>query len=248
LIFLTIVQSKLPSYIFFLFVPLALLMGHTLESWLREGFRGKGEYLVATGIAIVQAVGLLAAPFIRPEAARYEWLAMVVAVPMCLTAICFVWKRLQLAAVATTVSAAFIVIVALAWVAPDIESKVSTRAIASQIRSLRHPGEPLITAAFLARAVTYYGGEKPAAVESYGKQPFFTKHPLPFVRGDKGLAEYLQDKPSVFFVGQFRDYKSLTGKKSVLRDRCEQLAIIGEGDDARVIFRVKGELGPSLAK
>lgn len=248
LVFLTIVQSKLPSYIFFLFVPLALLMGRTLESWLCDGFSCKGEYFTAAGIAIVQAVGLLAAPFIRPEAARYEWLAMVVAAPLSLTAICFVWKRLGVAAIATTVSAAFIVIIALAWVAPDIESKVSTRGIASQIRSLRRPGEPLITAAFLARAVTYYGGEKPAAVESYGKQPFFTKHPLPFVRGDKGLAAYLKDKPSVFFVGQLRDYKSLTAEKSILRNRCEQLAVIGEGNDARVIFRVKGEAGPSLAK
>jgi 4-amino-4-deoxy-L-arabinose transferase-like glycosyltransferase len=248
LIFLTIAQSKLPSYIFFLFVPLALLMGRTLNSWLRDGFRGKGEHVTAAGIAIVQGVGLLAAPFIRPEAARYEWLAMVVAAPLSLTAIFFVWKKLKFATIGTTVSAAFIVIVALAWVAPDIESKVSTRGIASQIRSLRYPGEPLITAAFLARAVTYYGGQKPDAVESYGKQPFFTKHPLPFVRGDKGLAAYLQDKPSVFFVGQLRDYKSLTSRKSVLRDRCEQLALIGEGDDARVIFRVKGELGPGLAK
>lgn len=240
LIFLTLAQSKLPSYIFFLFVPLALLMGRTLDAWLREGFAGRGEFITVSVIAIIQAVGLLAAPFIRPEAARYEWLAMVVAAPMCLTAVCFVLKQLRLAAAATVVAAAFIVIVALAWVAPDIESKVSTRSIASQIRELRRPGEPLITAAFLARAVTYYGGEKPTAVESYGKQPFFTKHPLPFVRGDKGLAEFLKDKPSVFFVGQLRDYKALTSQKSVLRDRCETLATVGEGDDARVILRFKG--------
>jgi hypothetical protein len=79
------------------------------------------------------------------------------------------------------------------------------------------------------------------AVVSYGKQPFFTRHPLPFVRGDKGLAQFVDDKPSVLLVGQVRDWNSLTSAKSKLHNRCELLAQIGEGDDARVIFRVKGK-------
>jgi hypothetical protein len=167
---------------------------------------------------------------------------------MMLAAIFMLLKWMRTFAAMTAVTGAFIVVLALARVAPDLEAKVSTRPIAAEIKAQRKPGEPLLTAAFLARAVTYYVGEKPAAVVSYNKQPFFTKHPLPFIKGDKGLAEYLRDKPSVLFVGQMRDWKSLTSEKSVIRDRCEKLAVVGEGDDARVIMRIKGEATQAVAR
>jgi hypothetical protein len=86
----------------------------------------------------------------------------------------------------------------------------------------------------------YYTGINPAV--ELGK-PHFSKHPgLDVVTGDKGLAAFVKDYPSVLCVTQGRDLKELTGKKSVLRDRIEELpeARVGEGDDARVIFRVKG--------
>lgn len=239
LIFLTIVQSKLPSYIFFLFVPMALLMGRTLDSWLADGFRSRAEYIVTASIAIIQAVGLLGAPFMRPEAAKYGWLAAVVAVPMGLAGLFILLRWQKFAATATALAGVFVVIIALAWVAPDIEFKVSTRPIAAKIHEMRKPGEPLVTAAFLARAVTYYGGEKPVAVMSYNEQPFFTKHPLPFLRGDEEMAEFLKDKPSLLFVGQVRDLNRFLRKKSKLKNSCEVLAQEGEGDDARVILRVK---------
>ena len=38
IIFFTIAQSKLPTYVFFLFVAIALLMGRTLDAWLNGRF------------------------------------------------------------------------------------------------------------------------------------------------------------------------------------------------------------------
>ncbi len=43
LVFLTIAQSKLPSYAFVLFVPLAVLVGRTLDLLLERGFATTGE-------------------------------------------------------------------------------------------------------------------------------------------------------------------------------------------------------------
>ena len=65
LVFLTIAQSKLPSYCFFLFVPLGLLVGVTLESICRVGFRTRGECRLVVGAAVFQCVAALAAPLVK---------------------------------------------------------------------------------------------------------------------------------------------------------------------------------------
>jgi 4-amino-4-deoxy-L-arabinose transferase-like glycosyltransferase len=238
LIFLTIVQSKLPSYIFFLFIPMALMMGRVLEAILQNGFRSKAERIIVSVVAIVQAAGLLAAPHIRPEAEKFGWLAAIIAVPLSISAILILLQKWNLATVATSLASAFIVGLALTKVAPDIESKTSTRSIGKLVTELRKPDEPVVTASFLSRAVLYYSHIMPARELAQGAQAHFSPHPLEVVVRDKGLAEFAQGNISVLCVGQKRDYDDLTREKSVLRDRIEKLEFVGEGNDARAIFRV----------
>ena len=64
-VFLTIARSKLPSYIFFAFVPLALLAGTTLESMLAAGFRNAAERRLVLITAVIQFVAALCAPVIK---------------------------------------------------------------------------------------------------------------------------------------------------------------------------------------
>src|SRR4051794_40244629 len=51
-VYLTIAQSKLPSYIFYVFVPLAMVVGITLEDWMERGFRDRLERGLAAGFAL----------------------------------------------------------------------------------------------------------------------------------------------------------------------------------------------------
>lgn len=235
LMFLTIAQSKLPSYIFFLFMPLALLMGPVLESWMQKGFRSTGERRLVCLSAIIQALGVLAAPFIRPEeAARYNWLAAIIAVPLVIAAAMLVRQQFKLAAASLGLTTALVIGLALTKVSPDIEVVTSTRTIGQKIESLRRPGEPLVTASFLTRAVNYFSGVRPAGEYSQGPRAHYTPHPLPVIVRDKGLAKFAADYPSVLCVGQLRDLEDLTRPKSVLKDRCEKLLTIGD----RVIFRI----------
>ena len=79
LVFLTICQSKIPSYAFYLFVPLAILVGKTLDDFLSNGFASNGERRMVLGTAVFQCavVGIFAAltltePAIDPTS---SWLA-----------------------------------------------------------------------------------------------------------------------------------------------------------------------------
>ena len=56
LIFLTIAQSKLPSYGFYLFVPLAVIVGRSLDRLLERGFASTGERRLITSLAVLQCI------------------------------------------------------------------------------------------------------------------------------------------------------------------------------------------------
>ncbi len=234
LMFLTIVQSKLPSYIFFLFMPLALLMGPVLESWMQKGFRSAGEGKLVCLFAIIQSMGLLAAPLIRPEAARYNWLAAIIAVPLVTAAVMLFKRKFQFAAASFGLTTALVIGLAQTVISSDIESVTSTRVIGQKAAEMLKPGEPLVTASFLTRAVNYYSGHRPAAEYAQGEEAHFTPHPLPVIVRDKGLEKFAASYPSVLCVGQLRDLEDLTREKSVLKSRCETLFKLGD----RVIFRV----------
>lgn len=248
LVFFTAAQSKLPTYTFFLFVALALLMGRTLDDWVREGFRGRLERIVAALFAIVQAGAFLGAAgwigqlvpsdsnaFVKDLAPVVSVVAVLMSVPMIL----MLWGRAAWWAAATAGASAGLFALAFLGHAAEIQQYASTKGIAGEISRHRRSGEPVVTASFLARAVTYYTGEKPAGVVFYPSrkdqtQPFFTPHPLNFLVTDKGLRDFAGKYPSVLCVTQMRDLERISGPKSVLAGRCEELVTLGD----RVLFRV----------
>ncbi len=235
LVFMTIAQSKLPSYIFFLFVPLALLVAHTLESWLKDGLGGPVERMVAGGLALLQATALLVATSIKPEYQAYRWAALIISAPLAGAAALLLLGRIRGWAITSFVASATILVVAFTGLAPDLEAHVSSKGILARIAGIRHPGEKIVTVKFMVRSVDYYYAPPDAVVHS-NSNPWYSPHPIKVVVGDQGLAEYAANNGgSVLCVTQAVDLKGLSEPAgSALHGHCEQLAQVGD----RVIFRV----------
>lgn len=251
-IFFTICNSKLPTYTFFFFVTIALLMGHTLDQWISNGFRGKGERILTASLAVLQTVLVLGAAavvsvilppkesnvFIKDLVPVIYTLAAFISIPMVLMLL----RRPVAWAGSTVVVTAVIVIVMQYGVDDKIPTYTSTRDIAAEAVKARQPGEPVITSSFIARAVTYYTGQMPEGVIFFPSfpeqlQPFFTPHPpLKMVRGAAGLNELAAKYPSVLCILLAHDLAHLESTGSPLQGRCEKLKTLG----ARILVRIKG--------
>jgi 4-amino-4-deoxy-L-arabinose transferase-like glycosyltransferase len=232
LVFLTIAQSKLPSYIFFLFVPLALLMGRTLDAWMRAGWTGPVERWLAVGLAFVQAVALVAATYVKSEYADHRWAALVISVPLAVALVVLLLGRIRCWTWVTVAASLTIVGVAFTGLAPGLEAHTSTKGIAARIAEFRKPGEKIVTVKFMVRAVNY-------AVVHGNKTPWFSPHPIEVVVGSQGLAEFAaKNGGTVLCIGQEVNWRNLNDSKDLaddaLRGRCDLLVQVGD----RVIFRV----------
>jgi 4-amino-4-deoxy-L-arabinose transferase-like glycosyltransferase len=252
LIFFTICNSKLPTYTFFLFVTLALVMGHTLDQWIGKGFRGKGERILVSALAILQTVLVLGAAsaitlmlpkdsnaFIKDLSPVIYVLAAIISIPMVLMLL----RRTVAWAGTTVLVTAFIIMYMQYGVDAKVMEYTSTRGIAAEAMKVRQPGEPIISSSFIARAVTYYTGSMPDGVIFFPSrpdqlQPYFTPHPpLHMLRADVGTGEFADKYPSVLCIALMRDWDHFQSSGSVLRERCEKIKVIGD----RLVFRIKGK-------
>ncbi len=206
-VFFTLAQSKLPTYVLFLFVPLALFSGVTLDGLLREGFRGPGERALALGLAAFQALGVCAVfafPAFRPMFA-----------PVAATVACLVLSGLLLARrpsagwVAASAAATLALVVgATTWSAGALEAETSVRPVAVALARHGDRTTPVLTSAFLARGVWYYTGRGGRVLSNRG-QPFFTPHPLPLVRGAPGLREFVREHGTTYCVMRAKEWREI---------------------------------------
>jgi 4-amino-4-deoxy-L-arabinose transferase-like glycosyltransferase len=251
LIFFTIAQSKLPTYTFFLFVTLALLMGNVLDQWISNGFKGKGERILAAVLAIVQTLAVLGAAsavtlmvpsdsntFIKDISPVIYTVAALLSVPMIL----LIMRRPTCWTISSAIASGILFLLMQYSYADKVQEYTSTRGIAKELTKLRQGNEPVVSSSFIARAVTYYTGRQPEGVLFFPfppeqTQPYFTPHPpLHMLRGPDGLNEFAAKNPNLLCVTQVRDMERLNaGKKSSLKGRCEALTTIGD----RVVFRIR---------
>lgn len=179
LLFLTVAQSKLPSYAFFLFVPLSLLAGVTLDSLCRLGFRDTGEKWLILATAALQLVAALAAPIAQP-ARPFQLPAVLTAACLAVAAV-FLFRRMWQPWVAASAAASLVLISsALTFAREHVEADSSARPVARQLMRLRSGNEPLLSGKFLIRGIVYYT-RQPVAVLSNKTHPFWADHPLPVI-------------------------------------------------------------------
>ena len=243
LVFLTLAQSKLPSYAFYLFVPLALLVGRTLDDFLERGFLGSGERRMTIGLCIAQCVCPLAAAIapllsgalflkgIRPFEAPVIFLSAPLAVSLLFL---FrgqfrVWLLFNGAA-----SVAFLA-GALTLARAAVEAESSARPVAEALARLRQGDEPLLSGKFLARGIIYYTGGS-VSIIAKNAQPFWAAHPLPIILWKKGLQEFMASHPTALCTLRKSEWESLKDEDA-FKDR-EAFDIIGEN----VVVRARGTM------
>ena len=203
LVFFTLAQSKLPTYVVFLFVPLALLTGATLDDLLRDGFAGRSERIPALTLGALQALALLAAPALG--AAR-PFAATLLGAAACLAVAALLARRPSPAWVAASALATLALIVgATTWSADAVETATSTRPAARALAQRRDSWAPVLSSPFLVRGMWYYA-HRGARVLSNRGQPFFTPHPLPVVRGPEELRGFARDHGPTLCVMRAKEW------------------------------------------
>ena len=188
--FFTLAQSKLPSYVLFLFVPLALLIGRALDT-LADGGVERYEKWAMWTLGAAQVAPFLVAPRI-PTYGELMWPLGIVAACLVI-ALILQARRAWTAWIAVTASSALLLpVVCLTWTGPAVDAIVSTRALSKEILRELHPSETLLASPILIRGVFYYT-HHPVIVLSDRDHPFYTPHPLPVVRS-RELNRYLIGK------------------------------------------------------
>jgi 4-amino-4-deoxy-L-arabinose transferase-like glycosyltransferase len=194
LVFLTLAQSKLPSYGFYMFVPLALLVGRALDDLFERGFLSPGERWMTIGLCLAQCAGALAAPLLkvaRPFGAPVIFLSTLLAFSLVFL---FrqqfrVWLLLSAAASMALLAGA------LTLARPAVEAESSARPVALELKRLRQDDEPLVSGKFLVRGIIYYA-DSPVTVIAKTAQPFWAAHPLPIILWKDGLKEFMASHPT----------------------------------------------------
>jgi 4-amino-4-deoxy-L-arabinose transferase-like glycosyltransferase len=230
LAFFTLAQSKLPSYVLFLFVPLALLIGRALDLLLRAEGRSRPETWVMGALGLAQVVPFIVAPRIPP----YHLLAFPLGLVAACLAIALVLqtRRISLGWIAASASSSIVLlVVCLTWAGPSVDAILSSRSLSREIMGELRPSETLMASPLLARGVFYYT-RRPVTVLSDRARPFYTPHPLPIVNGFRGLDTYLDRGGSLLCATSGRDWARLEGV--LRREAGAVLDSVGENVVARV--------------
>jgi len=194
-IFLTAAASKLPSYIYYLFVPVALMIGVAVDRVLANGFRSRGQKWTVLGASIFQTAVGFAAPSVelaRPFAATIWIFSAVMLAALVFAAL----RKYALWVAATTAAGLAFIVAALTLQWQTIERIASTRPVAQKMMELQKEGEPLMAGKFAVRGIHYYT-RQPVVVIANNAQPFWAAHhALKVIHDKRGLENFLRQHPS----------------------------------------------------
>lgn len=205
LLFLSAAQSKLPSYGYYLFVPLAFLAGAALDALLERDFEAPLEKPLVLGGAALQAVAALAAPLL-PAAKPFALTLWAFGGAMALAALALAFRRYRLWLGTTALSSVVLVTGAMTVSFDRVEEMVSIRSTALEMKAQRRGNEPLLAGKFALRGVAYYTGLPVAVLSTSGAHPFWADHPVTVIDGKRGLAELLATTPTALCTMRRSDW------------------------------------------
>lgn len=209
LVFFTLAQSKLPTYVYLLFVPLALLIGATLDDLVARGFGSRTERAIAVTLALLQAAAfgaILAFPAYRALATP----ALAAGAVLLAAALGLAFGRVSAWAAGAAAGTAVLLVTATTLAAGPLEALLSVRPLAAVIRRA-DPARPVLSTAFLVRGVTYYTGRAPIVLATR-PQPFWTPHPIPVVSGIDGLRAFVAAHGPALCAARDREWLGLERK------------------------------------
>ncbi|HEY3898313.1 MAG TPA: glycosyltransferase family 39 protein [Chthoniobacter sp.] len=224
LVFLTIAQSKLPSYAFYLFVPLAVIVGRSLDRLLELGFTSAGERRLIIGVAILQCVTVLVLALVK-EAKAFTVPIVLVAICLAVGLVFLLKKRLGVWLLTSAAASVALLAGALTLALPAVEAESSARPVARALLAERRGDEPLVSGKFLVRGIIYYT-RLPVKVLAKEAQPFWAAHPLTIIVGAKGLRAFATQNPTFLCGLRKSDWRWVDGEKCFV-DR-DGFATLGE--------------------
>ncbi len=230
LVFLTIAQSKLPSYGFYLFVPLGVIVGRNLDLLLDRGFASIGERRLIIGFAVFQSVALLVFPFVK-AAKPFTFPIILVAICLVVALACLILKRLNSWLLASAVASLALFAGALTKALPAVEAESSAKPLAMALLKERRADEPIVSGKFLVRGIIFYT-KLPVSVLANKPRPFWADHPLPIIVKSKEFREFVARYPSVLCGIRKSDWPIIDDEKSVAGRTPE---VIGENMMIRAI-------------
>jgi aspartate/methionine/tyrosine aminotransferase len=257
LVFLTICQSKIPSYAFYLFVPLGMLIGRTLDDLLTRGFATVGERRLVVGCAVFQCalVGVFVAlplvPWLASQSASltktlrpFEVPVMMVFGCLAVSVVFLLRKKHAVWLLASSTASLALLVGALTVALPAVEAESSARPVAQALLEKRRGNEPLLTGKFLARGIIYYTNTDITAPNSglhvlaKKEQPFWAAHhPLPVVVKEKGLREFLKKHPSALCALRKSDWLRFSKEDAFAAQ--EEFLALGENVVVRAVRPVR---------
>lgn len=200
LMFLTAAASKLPSYGYYLFVPVALMIGWSVDRVLTHGFRSRTEKGFIIGAMLLQTGAALVAPTVirkvMPMASVFSPTIYFFGGLMAIGAILLLTQRYRLWLGATSVAGIGFIAFALVVQADKVERVASTKPIALKMMDMQLKGEPLMGNKFSVRGIHFYT-KQPVMVIANNSQPFWAAHnALTVVSGKRELEKMLRQAPS----------------------------------------------------
>jgi 4-amino-4-deoxy-L-arabinose transferase-like glycosyltransferase len=204
LLFLTAAASKLPSYGFYLFVPLALALGKGTDRILKHGLRTPMEKWGLPGAAAIQVIVVFGGAFLplgKPFASALYVFAVFLAAALLFLAL----RRYRPWLVSTTLSGVVFAGVLLVFYSDVIDEACSVRPIARRIEEIQRPGEVLMAGKFAVRGIAFYTGQ-PVSVIANKAQPFWAAPPLKIVGGKKELREFLKQRPGALVTMRMSEW------------------------------------------
>lgn len=251
-IFMNVAQTKIPSYIFFLFVPLALLAGHTLERWINNGFTRFEFWFVSTFTLFEGFILLVYTPAFHPNTQPFLAQLIALGIPLTFAGI-YAFRKKPFGWFACSTSFSLILIfVAFFWIEDRLDGTVGSHDICKIASDVRKPNETIVTSSFLGRAANYYLKEKPTAIfvpaprtlEGKAKDnfrpfyPFYSYHALRQITVEAELLKFVQEKGTVLCIAEKRDFEFLNqAADSSVKGHCELLGVTGD-KPGRSVFRI----------
>ena len=235
LVFMTVVQSKLPTYVFFLFVPLALLVGEAMEELLEGGRWRARERWAFVCAGVLQAAVLLGGVFALPEGDR-SFTAPLVACGVLagLGAALQLRSPRRLGIAATAAASVGLVVLLLGPAATTLESLTSVRGAVADLVRLRRADEPIVTDRLLARGVAYYA-RAPVVVLASDPNPWWTQHPLRVLVGESDFRSFVREHGPVVCLLRAKMW-SKTGSEPLAREAADSRYLGG-----KIVKRVEPE-------
>jgi len=230
LVFLTIAQSKLPSYGFYLFVPLAVIVGRNLDLLLDRGFISIGERRLIIGFAVFQCVTLAVLPFVK-AAKPFTFPIALVAICLVVALVFLVQKRLASWLLASAVASLALFAGALTKALPAVEAESSAKPLAMALLKERRENEPVVSGKFLVRGIIFYT-RLPVSVLANKPRPFWADHPLPIIVGHKGFRAFAAQYPSVLCGIRKSDWPIIDDETSIVG---QPSTVIGENIMIRAV-------------